>query len=453
MKLIVDENLLSFKVLEQKIFDYVCELGRQITQQILEAYDTELAESRDKKHYRGKGKRKTCIKTVYGEVEYKRTVYRTKTEQGENAYVYLLDEAMQMNKIGLISTNLAEKIAMTVTESPYRVTAETISTTCGQTISSSGVWNMMQRLGERIDEEEQYAVKEMHADRTQGEKIIPVLFEEMDGIWLHMQDSSHKRMKKQEMKVFRYMDDDFMTACLEDNYEAVELILRIVLGQEDITIKSIRVQDSMKNLQGRSAILDVHAVDNTGKEFDCEIQRSDKGAGVKRARHNSSLLDAHILKPGEDTENIPDTYVIFITENDVMKGKQPIYPVERYITIGEEKVLFGDGSHILYVNGKYRGDGEVGKLMHDFSCTDPDDMNYEILAKKARYFKQDEKGVATMCKLMEDMRSEAAHDKVKEKAILMLKNGKISFDEISVFFSELSDEEIEEIKSKIMQLA
>ena len=37
----------------------------------------------------------------------------------------------------------------------------------------------------------------------------------------------------------------------------------------------------MKNLQGRSAILDVHAVDNTGKEFDCEIQRSDKGAGVK----------------------------------------------------------------------------------------------------------------------------------------------------------------------------
>ena len=107
--------------------------------------------------------------------------------------------------------------------------------------------------------------------------------------------------------------------------------------------------------------------------------------------------------------------------------------------------------------GKYRGDDEVGKLMHDFSCTDPDDMNYEILAKKARYFKQDEKGVATMCKLMEDMRNEAAHeaahDKVKEKAILMLKNGKISFDEISVFFSELSDEEIEEIKSKIMQLA
>ena len=81
----------------------------------------------------------------------------------------------------------------------------------------------------------------------------------------------------------------------------------------------------------------------------------------------------------------------------------------------------------------------------------------KLIINGTGYFKQNEKGVATMCKLMEDMRNEAAHeaahDKVKEKAILMLKNGKISFDEISIFFSELSDEEIEEIKSKIMQLA
>ena len=74
MKSIVDENLVSFKMLEQKIYDYVCELGRLITQQVLESYDAKLAESRDKKTYRGKGKRKTSIKTVYGEVEYRRTV-------------------------------------------------------------------------------------------------------------------------------------------------------------------------------------------------------------------------------------------------------------------------------------------------------------------------------------------------------------------------------------------
>ncbi len=146
-------------------------------------------------------------------------------------------------------------------------------------------------------------------------------------------------------------------------------------------------------------------------------------------------------------------YVIFITENDIIGKNQAVYHIQRYVETNVGKELFGDSSHIIYVNGKYRGNDEIGKLMHDFSCTNPDDMNYEALAKKARYFKQDEKGVAVMCKIMEDMRNKAAQDKVKEKATLMLKCGKISSDEIQIFFSELSDKEIEEVKAEVMQLA
>lgn len=257
----------------------------------------------------------------------------------------------------------------------------------------------------------------------------------------------------ERLKSLRYMDDDFMTVCLADNFEGVKLILRIVLGRKDIKIKSVRIQESLKNLQGRSAILDVHAIDSTDKEFDVEIQRKDAGAGAKRARHNSSLLDAHILKSGDDTEDIPDSYVIFITENDVMKGNQPIYPVERYVTIGENKVLFGDGSHIIYVNGKYRGNDEIGKLMHDFSCTNPDDMHYEALAEKARYFKQNEKGVAAMCKIMEDMRNEAARENSRETAKRMIKMGKLSLDEIALYVPSLPLDELRELEAEVMQLA
>lgn len=202
MKSIVEEKLVSFKSLEQKVFAYVCELGREITRSMLESYDTELAEGRDKSRYRDKGKRVTTIKTVYGEVIYARRVYQTRLEDGRKAHVYLLDEAMHMDKIGLISTNLAEKIAMTVTEAPYRVTAELISETCGQSISHGGAWKLVQKLGERICEEEGHAVKQMEAGQAEGKNGVPVLFEEMDGVWLSMQDSAHKKMKKQEMKVF-----------------------------------------------------------------------------------------------------------------------------------------------------------------------------------------------------------------------------------------------------------
>jgi hypothetical protein len=167
----------------------------------LERYDDELQKGRDKKLYRDKGGRTTSIKTVYGEVSYSRTVYETRTAEGKKAYIYLLDEALSMDKIGLISTNLAEKIAETVTEAPYRATAELISSTCGQTVSHGGVWNLIQQLGERIAEEEKVTVSEMKADQDKGTAVIPVLFEEMDGVWLRMQGKDHKRMRKQELKV------------------------------------------------------------------------------------------------------------------------------------------------------------------------------------------------------------------------------------------------------------
>ena len=272
-------------------------------------------------------------------------------------------------------------------------------------------------------------------------------------------DTSEKihRQDLERVKSLRYMDDDFMTVCLADNFEGVELILQIVLGRTDIKVTSVRTQELMKNLQGRSAVLDVHAVDSTDKEFDVEIQRSDAGAGAKRARHNSSLLDAHILKAGDATEDIPDSYVIFITENDVMEGNQPIYPVERYVMIGEDRVLFGDGSHILYVNGEYRGNDAVGKLMHDFSCMNPDDMNYEALAGRARYFKQDKEGVAAMCKIMEDMRNEAAREaelkSSRETAERLIKKGRMTLEEIAECVPLLSLDDLKEIEMRIMQMA
>ncbi len=257
----------------------------------------------------------------------------------------------------------------------------------------------------------------------------------------------------ERLKSLRYIDDDFMTVCLADNFEGMELILRIILGRKDIAIKSVRTQEILKNLQGRSAILDVHAVDSTKKEFDVEIQRKDKGAGAKRARHNSSLLDAHILKPGDDTEDIPDSYVVFITENDIMGKNQAIYHIQRYVETSEGKELFGDGSHIIYVNGKYRGNDEIGKLMYDFSCTNPEDMNYEALAKKAKYYKQDAKGVATMCKIMEDMRNEAALDNARETARRMIKKGKMPLEEIADYVPALSLDELKQLEVEIMQTA
>lgn len=91
----------------------------------------------------------------------------------------------------------------------------------------------------------------------------------------------------------------------------------------------------------------------------------------------------------------------FITENDYMRLGNPLYHIER--TVQETGGLFADGSHIIYVNGSYENDSEaVGKLMHDFRCTDSDDMFYAELAKHVKHFKETEGGMERMCKAMEE---------------------------------------------------
>lgn len=128
----------------------------------------------------------------------------------------------------------------------------------------------------------------------------------------------------------RLLDDDFMTKVFEDK-ECAEILLQIILDRKDLKVLRVQVQYTVKNLQGRSVRLDILAVDETGKIYDIEIQRDDKGAGTKRARYNSSMLDANITEPGEEFEKLPETYVIFITENDAFGWTLLIYHIDRTI--------------------------------------------------------------------------------------------------------------------------
>ena len=145
-------------------------------------------------------------------------------------------------------------------------------------------------------------------------------------------------------------------------------------------------------------------------------------AGFRNLRYHSSILDAHLLQPGDAYSDLPETFVIFITENDVIGKGKPLYRIERKIEETEEP--FDDGEHIIYVNGADKNAStELGKLMHDFFCTDPDDMHYKALADKVRYFKETEKGVATMCKVMEDMRKETRWEQIVESVRRWLSMG------------------------------
>ena len=259
----------------------------------------------------------------------------------------------------------------------------------------------------------------------------------------------------QRIKALRLLDDEFMTKCFEDNSECTELLLHIILGRDDLTVLNVQTQKNMQNLLGRSVILDIFATDDKGRKYNIEIQRQDKGACVKRARYHSSILDANTSLAGSGYEELPDTYVIFITENDVLGENLSAYHVERQIT--ETGQAFGDGAHIIYVNGALQDQTALGRLMHDFACSNPDDMYYEVLAARTRFFKERTEGNSKMSKIFDEVREESfkmgrlegievGHEagrlegvkagrleNSKTTALRMIKSGRITFEDIAEF--------------------
>ena len=247
---------------------------------------------------------------------------------------------------------------------------------------------------------------------------------------------------------FVLMDDTFMAKVFEDK-KCVELLLKIILDK-DLTVEKVVSQYSVKNLQGRSIRLDIYAVDSSNRRYNIEVQRDNGGAAPKRARYNSSLMDANSILPGDDWDKLPDNYVIFITQNDVLGGGAPLYTIERTVR-QKNHVSFEDHSHIIYVNGECRDSSSIGRLMQDFFCTDPEKMNYDILAERTKFFKEDKEGLTDMCQIMEELRditaAKVAAERNREIALKFIQLGNNTLEEIAEA-TGLTLDEVKELAEK-----
>jgi hypothetical protein len=259
------------------------------------------------------------------------------------------------------------------------------------------------------------------------------------------------------LEQFRLIDDTFFDAHMDGNIEAMQLLLNTFFHRDDIIVKEVVTQKSANNLYGRSARFDVIAVDSDSKIYNCEIQRANEGANPKRARFNNSLIDSREINKGTKYKDFPEIWVIFITENDIFGAQLPMYHVERSVI--ELNKLFEDAAHIIYVNGEYRGDDDMGLLMHDFFCTDPAKMHFPELAKRADFLKHNNKGVKAMCEIMQKLQAEGhaaglaegrLEGRLEERTSLALDmlRDKKPMDEI-IKYSRLTPERIEELAQQL----
>lgn len=191
------EKEVQFYELEKKVYNLVCELGCTIIKQILENQDNQLMEKRDKKEYRHKGYRTNTIKTVMGEIEYKRAMYKT-----EKGHIFLLDNKINIDTIGKISSNLAEIMLKTVVNTvSYRKAESEIKNMTNEVISHQGLHQLVWKVGDIVEKKEKQEIKLFKDGKLiQGTKRIPALFEEADGIWFNLQGLDREKAKEKYKK-------------------------------------------------------------------------------------------------------------------------------------------------------------------------------------------------------------------------------------------------------------
>ena len=244
---------------------------------------------------------------------------------------------------------------------------------------------------------------------------------------MHTQEVSEVRQIIQELCL---MNNRFMNKVFENNIPAAELLLRIILKNDKIKVREVNVQSFIQNLYGHSAQMDILAQDEDGEYFNVEVQRSDEGAPAKRARFYSSMLDIKLLTAGKPYEALPVTYVIFITENDVLHGNLPVYDIDRQIR--QTGTDFGDDAHIVYVNSKIQDATPLGRLMQDFYCKDPAQMHYKELAERSSYLKNPKEGEVDMQDIIELYAEKKAKEAAKKATEAAKKAAKEATKEVEV---------------------
>ncbi len=225
------------------------------------------------------------------------------------------------------------------------------------------------------------------------------------------------------------MDDFYMRKFFDGDVACIQYVLRIIMGDKGLIVKEVKTQKHLKGPK-HNVFLDIYAIGSDGAEYDIEVQREDDEASPERAFYNLAMLKTNMLEKKQPYSALRKAVVIFITEHDVIGDGRPLYTAKFYVE--ETGKPLGVDALILYVNNEIQDPStELGRLMHDFSCVNADDMYSELLAERTRKFKNTEEGRSIMSTVWKEAMSsvrketqeETAQREREAMAVRMLKNG------------------------------
>ncbi len=237
----------------------------------------------------------------------------------------------------------------------------------------------------------------------------------------------YSRETRDMVRNLRLIDDDLFKVVGEDVPTSQEM-LRALLNDENIVVLQVFTQVQMVGLK-REIRLDMKCILGNGNICNMEVQKSNINDDIRRTRFHNSILTVNNTEKGMEFKDIPDVISIYISEYDVLGNGQRITPVRRCQKLGDRYVPVDDGELIIFANTIFT-DEELGNRA---SMSDADrlltlfirrdifyDEKFPHTSNRVKYFKENEEGVDTMCKAVEeygDRRAKIAEARGKKEAL------------------------------------
>lgn len=259
----------------------------------------------------------------------------------------------------------------------------------------------------------------------------------------------------EEQKAFisklNVIDDLFFQKMAED-MEVAEEILRIILEKPKLKVIDSQVQRFLRNTGAHSVILDLLCEDEDHSIINCEVQRKDDDDHQKRIRFNRSNIDTVFTEKGIDYRELPDVYMVFISKFDIFNENRTIYHINRVIR--ETGTVVENGTHEIYVNTAVDDKSDIAELMQYFKKSVGEHQNFQKLCRRVKYFKESQKGVSSMCEVVEEYAQKCVADNEREvnieTAANLIQNG-VSTDIIAKSIPSLTRDFIVELRKKVLQ--
>ena len=189
----IEYSDLTFNIIEEKISNFLYEIGVNILQKILENIDEEIFNTRNKKIYRYKDKRERTINTNFGSITYKRRCYIEKINRNESKTTFLLDEILQIELLGKSTLKQATNLVNEALAESFRDVSKQNDSAMSCHPSHQTIKNRVADIGKLLKVSEMERIQKYFNNEIKGEKQVEILFEEKDGIFLSIQGEKSKK--------------------------------------------------------------------------------------------------------------------------------------------------------------------------------------------------------------------------------------------------------------------